>query len=83
MKTWLKDLLDKLKADAVKAHKSLTIWFNSIMGAAVVALPIAQEQMPQLQDYLPASLYHYGMGALIAGNIILRFKTSGALADKS
>lgn len=80
---YLKDLLSKIKADLVRAHKSFTIWFNGIMGMAVVFLPLAQEQLPQLQDYLPASLYHYGMGALIVGNIILRFKTNGALADKS
>lgn len=79
---YIKDLFAKIKADAVRAHKSLTIWFNGVMAAAVVALPFAQDQLPQLQDYLPASLYHYGMGALIVGNIILRFKTNGALADK-
>jgi len=79
---FLKDLWNKIKADAAKAHKSFTIWFNGIIGAAVVALPILQEQAPQLQDYLPASLYHYGMDALIVGNIILRFKTNGALAEK-
>ncbi len=80
---YLKDLLSKLRANLVKAHKSMTIWFNGVMAAAVVALPMLQEQMPQLQEYLPASLYHYGMGALIVGNIVLRFKTNGALAEKS
>lgn len=79
---YLEDLLSKVQADAVKAHKSLTIWFNSAMGAAVVALPMAQDQLPQLQDFLPANLYHYLMGALVVGNIILRFKTNTALADK-
>ena len=79
---YIKDLLSKIKADAVRSHKSLTIWFNGVIGAAVVALPLAQDQLPQLQDYLPANLYHYGMGALIVGNIILRFKTNSALANK-
>lgn len=82
MKSYLKDLRAKLSADAAKAHKSLTIWFNSIMGMAVVAMPALQDQLPQLQGYLPANLYHYAMGMLIVGNIILRFKTNGALADK-
>ncbi len=82
MKRYLKDLLAKLKADVVKVHKSMTIWFNSVMGMMVVGLPVAQDSMPQLQEYLPAGLYHYLMGALIVGNILLRFKTNGALADK-
>ncbi len=82
MTWWLLDLWAKLKADIVKAHKSLTIWFNSVMGVLVVALPAAQDSMPQLQDYMPANVYHYAMGVLVVGNILLRFKTSGALADK-
>jgi hypothetical protein len=82
MKQYLKDLLGRIKADLVRAHKSLTIWFNSVMGLAVVGLPMAQDSLPQLQEYLPAGLYHYLMGALVVGNIILRFKTTTALAAK-
>ncbi len=82
MSSYLKDLWHKIRADLMKVHKSMTIWFNSVMGAVVVGLPFAQGQLPQLQEYLPASLYHYLMGALIVGNILLRFKTNGALADK-
>ena len=82
MQAWLNDLWLRFRADAAKAHKSMTIWFNAIAGAAVVALPLAQEQLPQLQDYLPAGLYHYLMGTVVACNIILRFKTRSALAAK-
>ena len=82
MQAWLHDLWLPFSAAAAKAHKSMTIWFNAIAGAAVVALPLAQEQLPQLQDYLPAGLYHYLMGTVVAGNIILRFKTRSALAAK-
>ncbi len=82
MTNYLKDLWEKLRADAANAHKSLTIWFNGVMGVAVVGLPMVQEQMPLLQDYLPANLYHYAMGMLIVGNIILRFRTTTALAEK-
>ena len=82
MKNWLPDVWARFKGDVVNAHKSLTIWFNGIMGAAVVALPIAQDNFAQLQDYLPANPYHSMMGAVVVGNIILRFKTNGALAEK-
>ena len=71
-----------VRADAAKAHKSMTLWFNAAMGAAAVALPFAQAQLPQLQDYLPAGFYRGLMGVVVAGNIILRFKTRTALADK-
>jgi len=82
MQAWLKDLWTRFKADFAKAHKSMTIWFNAVAGAVVVALPLAQEQLPQLQDYLPAGLYHYLMGGVVAGNIVLRFRTRSALAAK-
>ncbi len=82
MKRYFADLWARTRANLAKAHKSLTIWFNSLMGALVVGLPVAQDSLPQLQDYLPANLYHYLMGALVLGNILLRFKTSVALADK-
>ena len=78
----LKDLSDKVYADLKRAHHSFTIWFNGLMGTAVVVLPALQDQLPQLQEYVPANLYHYAMGTLIVGNIILRFKTNSALADK-
>jgi cytochrome b561 len=78
----MKDLLQRIKEDLSSAYKSWTIWFNGMLGVAVVALPAAQENLPQLQEYLPADVYHYLMGALVLGNMLLRFKTSGRLADK-
>lgn len=82
MAEWMKDLWMQFSADLKKAHKSMTIWFNGIMGTIVIALPLAHDQLPQLQDYLPAAIYHYLMGAVVFGNIILRFKTTRALAQK-
>lgn len=82
MKAWFKDKLARLKADVAKAHKSMTIWFNSAMGFVIVALPYAQANLPQLQPYLPDGLYNHAMVVLVVGNIILRFKTRVALAAK-
>ena len=83
MKGWLLDHWDAMRADIAKAHKSFTIWFNSLLGMAIVLLPTAQAQMPQLQGYLPANVYHYAMGMLVLGNILLRFKTDCALREKT
>ena len=63
-------------------YKSWTIWFNSIMGTLVIALPYLQTEMPQLETYLPPDAYKTGMGILVAVNIMLRFKTNSALGDK-
>lgn len=81
MREYLKDLWLKIKADAARMHRSWTIWFNGIGGIAAL-LPMASDQLPQLQDYLPDNFYHYAMVALVVGNILLRFKTTKALADK-
>jgi len=82
MISYLKDLIERIKADLYSAHKSLTIWFNSILGTAALILPTAQDQIPALQAYLPLHIYNYLMGAVVLGNIILRFKTTKRLADK-
>ncbi len=82
MKGWVRDKVNAIRADLGKVHKSATIWFNGLIGSAIVVLPLAEEQLPQLRDYLPPSFYHLIMVVVIAGNIILRFKTNGALADK-
>lgn len=83
MKGWLLDHWDAFRADIAKAHKSLTLWFNSILGAAIVLLPMVQAQLPQLQGALPDNLYKYAAFLLAVGNGLLRFKTDRALREKT
>jgi len=71
-----------LKAKLQKVHKSATIWFNGIGTIVLSGLPLVQDQFPQLQGYIPEKFYHYGMGVLIIGNILLRFKTNKPLEQK-
>lgn len=71
-------MIDKLK----NSWKSWTIWFNAFASAILLGLPSAQDAFPQIQSYLPANVYKYAMGALILGNILLRFKTNKSLSDK-
>jgi len=82
MKDYLKDLLARFKADLRRAHKSITIWFNGVLGLLAMVLPFALEQLPAMQAYLPAQIYNYMMGAVVLGNIVLRFRTSQRLAEK-
>lgn len=71
-----------LKSKLKNLHKSATIWFNGAGVVVIMSLPQAQDSFPQLQGYIPEKFYHYGMGVLILGNILLRFKTNKALQDK-
>ena len=82
MKLWIRDKMLDIREDLSKAHKSLTIIFNSLMLSAIEFLPMAKDSFPELQEYLPADIYKQGMLILVVGNIILRFKTQSALRAK-
>lgn len=63
-------------------RKSLTIWFNSALLAALPVFELAHSYLPELQSYLPDNVYRI-MGIItVAGNIALRFKTTKPLSEK-
>jgi len=64
--------MDKLKG----AYKSFTIWFNSV-GLLLLSLAVTD---PLLVEYMGE---HGLILVVITGNMLLRFKTSDSLADKS
>lgn len=74
----MKKFIEMLKGSA----KSLTIWFNGLLGSALVAVPLVQDSLPQLQDYLSTADYKRLVGVLVIGNILLRFKTAKPLDQK-
>ena len=78
----IKDYWNSFISNLSRAHKSITLWFNSIIGTLLMAIPFAQENFPALQQYISPDFYKHAMVALIVGNMILRFKTTRALADK-
>ena len=65
------------------ALKSLTVWFNSVAGILIVALPDMQNNLPQLAAYLGPDLYKYLALTVVLSNIGLRAKTTSSLADKA
>lgn len=79
---YLKDKWAQIVADLQKAHKSATIFFNAVIGTSLVFLPDAVASFPQLQPYIPDAVFKHGMVILIAGNMLLRFKTTRAMRDK-
>lgn len=62
--------------------KSLTIWFNSVIGVALTIIPILQDTVPQLQDYMTPNAYKITVGILVIGNLLLRLKTTKPLSEK-
>ena len=71
-----------LGAKLARLHKSWTMWFNAVVGTAAFAVPVAADNFPMLQGYVPTTWYHYCMGALMFGNFVLRLKTSKPLQEK-
>jgi len=72
----------KLKEGLAGARKSLTMWFNGLVGTALIALPVVQDALPQLQPYLGPDLFRQLSGVLVIGNILLRIRTSKPLSEK-
>lgn len=62
------------------ALKSLTIWFNAAAAAVLGILPMLQDALPAIQQYVPD--IRWAAVVVIVGNLALRFKTSTALQDK-
>jgi len=79
---WLYDKWIDFKADFWKAHKSLTVWFNGIIGSLLAFWPFAADNIVSLEPYLSDGAYRWIAGVLVAGNIFLRFKTDKALREK-
>jgi hypothetical protein len=76
------DTLAALKGDLARIHKSLTIWFNGIVGTIALYLPDVLDLMPQLREYVSEPNYKTWMLVLLIGNALLRFKTTQPLRDK-
>jgi hypothetical protein len=64
------------------AAKSNTIQFNVALIAMLPVFEAFIEAVPQFEQYVPGDIYKM-MGLIaVIGNILLRFKTTTALADK-
>jgi len=82
MEVHMKEFLAKVWADLQQAHRSATIWFNGVMVAAMAGLPDLMQSFPQLHGLIPEAIYQHMWAFIVAGNIVLRFKTKSSLAEK-
>lgn len=69
-------MIDKLKG----AWKSWVIWFNGLAAAVLALLPMLQDALPAIQQYVPD--IRWAAVGIIVANIALRFKTKTALENK-
>lgn len=72
----------KLKRKLLRAHRSLTIQFNALMGVFVGVAPELVDALPALQPHLGPEFYKWVAIATIVGNSVIRAKTSQPLEDK-
>ena len=69
---------DKLRG----AWRSVTIWFNGLLLAALPLFEACRDYLPGLQEYVTPTVYKWVGLSVVLINIGLRFKTSRDLAHK-
>ena len=75
-------MLDLTRARLARAHRSVTIQFNSLVLAAIPAVDYLHDVLPEMQKYTTADTYKaIGMSVLVV-NVLLRFKTNKPLEQK-
>jgi len=63
-------------------RKSKTVMFNSVLLTALPVFEAIREFMPELQSYLPDSIYKIMGLIVVVANIYLRTKTTKPLSEK-
>jgi hypothetical protein len=59
--------------------KSLTIWFNGVVGSLAMLLPDLMVQLPTLREYVPDDIYRWLFMVVVVGNVIIRARTHTAI----
>lgn len=75
-------MIDDIKAWLSGAFKSVTVWFNTVVGTFVLVLPEIQAALPDMAQYLPSDLYRWLALGLVLSNLALRVKTRLPLTAK-
>ena len=75
--------MNRLLGKVKNMWRSWTIWFNGVGIAIIGFWPDLVSNFPTLQGYVSEGVFKGAMGAILMINLILRFKTTKDLADKS
>jgi hypothetical protein len=63
--------------------KSITLWFNTVLGSFPFLVDIAMSQLPSIREFVPTNLYSLAFVVLTVGNVFIRvFMTKTALVGK-
>ena len=52
--------------------KSVTLWFNGLLAAVPMLLPLLAQELPAMKAYIPENLYGWLFLAVTVGNVIIR-----------
>ena len=74
--------MDTLLAKLQGAMRSWVIWFNTASAAFIANWDAVKDAVPQLQTYIPERDYKWVAIAVVAINLMLRFRTSTSLQNK-
>ena len=77
--SWIYKQIERVK----NSWKSWTIWFNGTAIALMAFWPDLVTNFPTIQGYVSDITYKRIMGLILVINLILRFKTTKDLADKT
>lgn len=74
--------MNMLSKKIKKSYKSMTIWLNGILLAALPVVEYARDNLQEVQQFLPDNIYRSMGLAVVVLNIALRFRTDKGLHEK-
>jgi hypothetical protein len=71
-----------IKAHLLGALRSWTMWFHSIVATATLMVPVLEQQIPSIAQYLPGKAGQNMLLVVSVIGLLLRVKTATSLAAK-
>lgn len=63
--------MKKLKEWLKAMRSSVTVWLNGVLLAALPVFDLLRDQLPAMQEYVPANVYRYMGLTVVILNIVL------------
>jgi hypothetical protein len=72
-----------IKAYAIGALRSWTVWFSALLMALPDILPVVQANFPTFAPFIPDAMESRVMNVIALGILLLRLKTTTCLSQKA